>query len=55
MKLSQTDTIIIMSALRDKAEAVQKQIEKYPDEEFWTERLAQVKSAYKCFTERDLE
>ena len=55
MKLSQPDTIIIMSALRDKAEAVQKQIGKYPDEEFWTERLAQVKSAYKGFTERDLE
>ena len=49
MSLSQTDKIIIMSALWTKIEKCKEMIEKHPENEFWTERLEQVENAKKNF------
>ena len=49
MSLTQTDKLIIMSALWTKIEKCRKMIEKHPENEFWTERLEQVENAKKNF------
>jgi hypothetical protein len=45
MSLSQTDKIIIMSALQEKRDKCKKMIKQYPENEFWAERLEQVENA----------
>ena len=49
MKLNTTNRIIIVSALHSKIEAVQKELEKHPDNEYWTEKLEQIHEALENF------
>ena len=55
MNLSVVDNIVIQAALRSKADYYNKQIEKYPSDEFWSDKLQDVKTAYKNFSDRELE
>ena len=55
MNLSQTDRIIIAAALSSKADFINEQLEKLPSDGFWTEKWEDVKTAYKNFTDRELE
>ena len=55
MNLSVTDKIVIQAALSSKADAINEQLEKYPNDEFWIDKLADVKTAYKNFSDRELE
>ena len=54
MELTYTDRIIISAALSTKADFINEQLEKHPNDEFWTEKLEGVKTAYKNFTDREL-
>lgn len=49
MKLTTTNRIIILSAIHSKIEAVGKELEKYPDDEYWTEKLEQLHEALENF------
>ena len=49
MKLTTTNRIIILSAIHSKIEAVGKELEKYPDDEYWTEKLEQLHDALENF------
>ena len=55
MNLSVVDNIVIQAALRSKADYYNKQFEKYPSDEFWSDKLQDVKTAYKNFSDRELE
>ena len=55
MNLSVTDKIVIQAALSSKADAINEMLEKYPNDEFWTDKLNDVKTAYKNFSDRELE
>ena len=55
MNLSVTDKIVIQAALSSKADAINEQLEKYPNDEFWIDKLADVKTAYKNFSDREME
>ena len=54
MELTQTDRIIISAALSTKADFIKGELEKNPSDEFWTEKLEGVKTAYKNFNDREL-
>ena len=54
MELTYTDRIIISAALSTKADFINEQLEKHPNDEFWTEKLEGVKAAYKNFNGREL-
>ena len=54
MELSYTDRIIISAALSTKADFIKGELEKNPNDEFWTEKLEGVKTAYKNFNDREL-
>ena len=54
MNLSVTDKIVIQAALSSKADAITEQLEKYPNDEFWTDKLNDVKTAYRNFSDREL-
>ena len=54
MELTYTDRIIISAALSSKADFINEQLEKHPNDEFWTKKLEGVKTAYKNFTDREL-
>jgi len=54
MKLTQTDRIIISAALSTKADFINEQLEKNPNDEFWVEKLEDVKTAYRNFNDREL-
>ena len=49
MKLTLTNRIIIISAIHQKIEAVGKELEKYPNDEYWTEKLEQLHEALENF------
>ena len=49
MKLTLTNRIIIVSAIHSKIEAVGKELEKHPDNEFWAEKLEQLHDALANF------
>ena len=55
MNLSVVDNIVIQAALRSKADYYNEQIEKYPSDKFWTDKLNDVKTAYRNFSDRELE
>ena len=52
MNLSVVDNIVIQAALRSKADYYNEQIEKYPSDKFWTDKLNDVKTAYRNFSDR---
>ena len=54
MELSYTDRIIISAALSSKADFINEELKKNPNDEFWTEKLEGVKAAYKNFNGREL-
>jgi hypothetical protein len=54
MELTQTDRIIISAALSSKADFINDELKKHPNDEFWTEKLEGVKAAYKNFNGREL-
>ena len=54
MELTQTDRIIISAALSSKADFINEELKKNPNDEFWTEKLEGVKAAYKNFNGREL-
>ena len=54
MELTYTDRIIISAALSTKADFIKGELEKNPNDEFWTEKLEGVKAAYKNFNGREL-
>jgi hypothetical protein len=54
MNLSVTDKIVIQAALSNKADAINEQLEKYPNDEFWIDKLNDVKTAYRNFSDREL-
>ena len=54
MNLSVTDKIVIQAALSNKADAINEQLEKYPNDEFWIDKLNDVKTAYRHFSDREL-
>jgi len=55
MKLSYTDRITILSALSQKAETINSWLKEDPNDEFWNDKLADVKAAYRNFADRELE
>ena len=55
MNLSYTDRITILSALSQKAETTNSWLKVDPNDEFWIDKLADVKTAYKNFSDRELE
>ena len=55
MNLSYTDRITILSALSQKAEEINSWLKKDPNDEFWNDKLADVKTAYRNFADRELE
>ena len=55
MNLSYTDRITILSALSQKAEEINSWLKEYPNDEFWNDKLANVKAAYKNFSDREME
>jgi hypothetical protein len=54
MELTYTDRIIISAALSSKADFIKEELKKNPNDEFWTEKLEGVKTAYKNFNDREL-
>ena len=54
MNLTQTDRIIISAALSTKADFINDELKKNPNDEFWMEKLEGVKTAYKNFNDREL-
>ena len=54
MELSYTDKIIISAALSSKADFINEELKKNPNDEFWTEKLEGVTAAYKNFNGREL-
>ena len=55
MNLSYTDRITILSALSQKAETINSWLKVDPNDEFWIDKLADVKTAYRNFADRELE
>ena len=55
MNLSYTDRITILSALSQKAETINSWLKEDPNDEFWIDKLQDVKTAYKNFSDRELE
>ena len=55
MNLSYTDRITILSALSQKAETINSWLKEDPNDEFWNDKLANVKAAYKNFSDREME
>ena len=55
MELSYTDRITILSALSQKAETINSWLEEDPNDEFWNDKLANVKAAYRNLADRELE
>ena len=55
MNLSYTDRITILSALSQKAEEINSWLKEDPNDEFWNDKLANVKAAYKNFSDREME
>ena len=54
MELTYTDKIIISAALSSKADFINEELKKNPNDEFWMEKLEGVKTAYKNFNDREL-
>ena len=54
MNLTHTDRIIISAALSTKADFINDELKKNPNDEFWMEKLEGVKTAYKNFNDREL-
>ena len=55
MNLSYTDRITILSALSQKAEEINSWLKKDPIDEFWIDKLSNVKAAYRNLADRELE
>ena len=55
MNLSYTDRITILSALSQHAEKINSWLKEDPNDEFWIDKLQDVKAAYKNFSDRELE
>ena len=55
MNLSYTDRITILSALSQKAETINSWLKKDPNDEFWIDKLSNVKAAYRNLADRELE
>ena len=55
MNLSYTDRITILSALSQKAETINSWLKEDPNDEFWIDKLQDVKTAYKNFSDREME
>ena len=55
MNLSYTDRITILSALSQKAETINSWLKVDQNDEFWNDKLADVKTAYRNFADRELE
>ena len=55
MNLSYTDRITILSALSQKAQTINSWLKEDPNDEFWIDKLQDVKTAYKNFSDRELE
>ena len=55
MELSFTDRITILSALSQKAETINSWLKEDPNDEFWIDKLSNVKAAYRNLADRELE
>lgn len=54
-KLTITDQIVIMTALSQKAEAIQGHLKDSPADEYWLEKMAEVKAAYERISGAEME
>jgi hypothetical protein len=55
MNLSYTDRITILSALSQKADNINAHLKAFPNDEFWTDKLNDVKTAYRNLADREME
>ncbi len=55
MNLSYTDRITILSALSQKADNINAQLKAFPNDEFWIDKLNDIKTAYRNLADRELE
>ena len=55
MNLSYTDRITILSALSQKADNINLWLKEDPSDEFWIDKLNDVKTAYRNLADRELE